>query len=162
MSGSPVSLMSEDAPIANPIISIDRQKEKRARVLKKRYIQKTDKCFSKDPAIRLKRLFSRSVITEIGCMEWVGCYNKNGYGYAGVWGIVDTVPRHIYRLIHQIKVLPKGSYICHHCDNRKCINPDHLFIGTQKENMMDCSRKGRAPNQIQESITSIIKDKIRA
>lgn len=37
----------------------------------------------------------------------------------------------------------KNLYICHACDNTKCVNPDHLWIGTQKENMVDCKKKGR-------------------
>lgn len=39
--------------------------------------------------------------------------------------------------------IPDGLVICHRCDNPECTNPDHLFAGTQKDNMMDCSAKGR-------------------
>jgi anti-sigma28 factor (negative regulator of flagellin synthesis) len=39
--------------------------------------------------------------------------------------------------------IPEGLYICHHCDNRKCIAPHHLFLGTAKENMQDAKNKGR-------------------
>lgn len=47
-----------------------------------------------------------------------------------------------WELVNEAKV-PKGKYVCHRCDNPRCVRPSHLFIGTQSENMLDCSAKGR-------------------
>lgn len=76
------------------------------------------------------------------CWEWTSAISHNGYGQFYVAG--HHVPPH--RWIYQITngcIIPKGHDACHHCDNRRCVNPSHIFPGTRKENMMDCKNKGR-------------------
>jgi hypothetical protein len=73
-----------------------------------------------------------------GCWEWTACRNSKGYGqfWDGTrvllahWFLLDAYP-------------PKGLDACHKCDNRVCVRPNHIFIGTRSDNMMDCSVKGR-------------------
>jgi len=85
--------------------------------------------------------------TELSCWEWQGELHPNGYAYTTTY---ETRKReHAHRVSYRIfkGEIPKGLYICHHCDNPKCINPDHLWAGTAKENMQDAKRKGRLKNQ---------------
>lgn len=81
-------------------------------------------------------------------MEWSGYSIKsNGrethrYGRIKVGGIGILTHRYAYQLAHG--EIPAGMSVCHRCDNPLCCNPEHLFIGTHKENMRDMSDKGRA------------------
>jgi len=75
------------------------------------------------------------------CWIWIGCNNGNGYGRL----IIDNKKVFAHRFSYElfIKPIPKKMFICHHCDNPQCVNPDHLFIGTQKDNMQDMIKKNR-------------------
>ncbi len=78
-----------------------------------------------------------------GCWEWRGPLHPNGYGYTTYY---ETGKRfHVHRISYLLfkGEIPKGLYVCHHCDNPRCCNPEHLWTGTAKENMQDAKRKGR-------------------
>lgn len=82
-----------------------------------------------------------------GCWEWKGELHPNGYGYTT--NHENNKREHVHRMSFRIfkGEIPEKLYVCHHCDNKKCINPEHLFVGTAKENMQDAKNKGRLRNQ---------------
>ena len=78
------------------------------------------------------------------CWEWSGCRRKDGYANFWIKDKVFLAHRLSYILTHG-QVGPSLK-VCHTCDNRACVNPSHLWLGTQKDNMQDCKRKGRIKN----------------
>ena len=86
---------------------------------------------------------------ENGCWEWIACVDTNGFGMI----FIDGGPRAAHRISWEVfnGEIPKGySYhglcVCHKCDNPRCVNPDHLFLGTHTDNMKDMVKKGRSAN----------------
>ena len=83
---------------------------------------------------------------KTGCLMWQGGIGggrskKDGYPSMHYKGGTARATRVMYQLTYG--AIPDGLYVCHKCDTPLCVNPDHLFLGTQKHNMQDALRKGR-------------------
>lgn len=88
------------------------------------------------------RLWSRMVKSENGCWMWTGVLrDPKGYGAIVSNGRRLRAHRVAWQLTHG--PIPEGMCACHHCDTPACINPDHLFLGTNGDNNRDRNAKGR-------------------
>ncbi len=94
----------------------------------------------------LEDLLVRCDLADGGCLEWRGARSRGGYGKVGYGGTVKLVHRLAFELSSGID--PKGSMVCHRCDNPGCAEPGHLFLGTAKDNVRDMMRKGRKANTV--------------
>lgn len=75
------------------------------------------------------------------CWEWTAHVEKIGYGVFSAEGRAQKAHRVSWKI--HVGEIPPGLFVLHKCDNRKCVRPDHLFVGSQKENMQDAKAKKR-------------------
>lgn len=93
---------------------------------------------------RLKKSFEKHVIRQEGCWGWKGPIANGGYPVMSCRRAIGSDRGHRASWIIHKGPIPEGLFVCHHCDNPICTNPEHLWIGTHQENDKDKIIKGRA------------------
>lgn len=88
-----------------------------------------------------KLLLLNSSVVDCGCVEWNRCLGSHGYGEITYKQLKLLAHRLSFEL--HVSTIPEGMLVCHACDNRKCINPKHLFVGSHRDNFIDMVKKGR-------------------
>jgi len=113
---------------------------------------------SDDQAKIITFVFDRSRIAPNGCWEWqLATSGPHGYGQTGLRLMGNQRPHRLVPMALGWEI--EGLLICHHCDNKRCVRPDHLFVGTYADNMHDCVQKGRFKNPPKTPWPQIMKER---
>ncbi len=103
-------------------------------------------CWRKSLYVPVEKRLAKYIIKdpETGCWNWISATVSKGYGVLSVNGKMQYVHRLVWEREHG--PIPNGMQVCHSCDNPRCCNPEHLFLGTRSDNMLDMVNKGRDRN----------------
>lgn len=113
-----------------------------------------------NPCRPLWRRFWPNVTVTPGCWIWVGATHSGGYGTLSMGA---GAPAYAHRLSFALfkGPIPAGLWVLHRCDNPPCVNPDHLFLGTIRDNNADRHSKGRSPKGTRHGRARLTEDAVR-
>lgn len=111
------------------------------------------------PRIPLSDRFWQYVDKTDYCWIWKGCLHHTGYGIIRI--NYQNVQAHRASWELHNGEIPEGLWVLHHCDNPPCVNPEHLFLGTNVDNMRDKLQKGRAMQGTDHCLSKLNPDIVR-
>lgn len=102
--------------------------------------------FEELPTQQKREQFAKHVRVGLrgGCWKWTATQTFDGYGLFGLNPRTNGPHRaHVLSYTLFVGEIPEGQYVLHTCDNRRCVSPEHLYLGTHQDNMDDMIAKGR-------------------
>lgn len=96
----------------------------------------------------LRSRFMSKVDQRGSCWVWTGALKDNGYGYFRISKALGMISAHRAAYLILVGEITKGMYVCHSCDIRSCVNPGHLWLGSQEANQRDMAAKGRVKSYV--------------
>lgn len=109
----------------------------------------------------LKQYFERNVIRTDGCWDWKTKSRSERYVRMDYAKDQPKISIHVYSWKVNFGEIPEGMFVCHKCDNTRCSNPAHLFLGTAKDNNRDCVNKDRHPKGERHGMAKLDEDKVK-
>ncbi len=106
-----------------------------------------------------ERFWAKVHIDSSACWEWTAGRVTDGYGCFWVDGRNIRANRMSWQMFYG--EIPPGIFVLHRCDNPACVRPDHLFLGTNADNMRDCAQKGRIANGERQGLARLTHDQVK-